>query len=71
MSDVTHEKPMLPSSVRYVKNGEKGRWWNAAQKNAQVHLGWRSISHGLLINRPSAHIGRKGPGCRLFCEDSG
>jgi hypothetical protein len=40
----------LPSSVRYVKNGEGGRWWPAAKAHGQVHLGWRIIPHHLLRN---------------------
>jgi hypothetical protein len=39
---------MLPRSVRYVKNGEKGRWWPVAKAFNQIHLGWRSIPHDLI-----------------------
>lgn len=39
----------LPTSVRYVKNGKGGRWWRAAKANNQVHLGWKSIPHELLL----------------------
>jgi len=42
----------LPTSVRYVKNGSKGRWWNAARNRDQVHLGWMEIPPSLL-RRPS------------------
>lgn len=38
----------LPSSVRYVKNGEKGRWWPVAKARNQIHLGWRELPHDLL-----------------------
>jgi hypothetical protein len=40
----------LPNSVRYVKNGEGGRWWQSAKTNAQMHLGWKEIPHELLRN---------------------
>jgi hypothetical protein len=40
----------LPNSVRYVKNGERGRWWRAAKENGQVHLGWDIIPPELLLN---------------------
>ncbi len=33
----------IPNSVRYVKNGEGGKWWKTAKANGQVHLGWREI----------------------------
>ena len=39
----------LPNPVRYVKNGEGGRWWPAAKAaRGQVHLGWRIVPHALL-----------------------
>ena len=38
----------LPDSVRYVKNGAGGQWWNAAKDNGQIHAGWRSIPDALL-----------------------
>lgn len=41
----------LPTSVRYVKNGEGGRWWTAAKARSEVHLGWRSVPHDLLRSR--------------------
>jgi hypothetical protein len=40
----------LPNSVRYVKNGKGGRWWQSAKTNAQIHLGWKEIPHELLRN---------------------
>ena len=40
----------LPNSVRYVKNGRRGQWWQAAKANAQIHLGWKSIPHELLLS---------------------
>jgi hypothetical protein len=40
----------LPNSVRYVKNGMGGQWWQAAHTNGQVHLGWRDIPPNLLLN---------------------
>jgi hypothetical protein len=39
----------LPQSVRYVKNGERGRWWSTAKARNEMHLGWRSIPHDLLL----------------------
>jgi hypothetical protein len=33
----------LPTSVRYVKNGRRGKWRRAAKANRQVHASWRSI----------------------------
>jgi len=39
----------LPASVRYVKNGRGGQWWQAAQKNRQVHLGWKANPKELLL----------------------
>lgn len=41
----------LPATVRYVKNGEGGRWWAAAKQREEVHLGWRSVPHALLRSR--------------------
>jgi hypothetical protein len=38
----------LPSSVRYVKNGDSGKWWKAARENKQVHAGWKSVPGELL-----------------------
>jgi hypothetical protein len=38
----------LPASVRYVKNGRGGQWWQAAKANNQIHLGWSSIPKELL-----------------------
>jgi len=40
---------VLPNSVRYVKNGRRGQWWQAARTNAQIHLGWKNIPHELLL----------------------
>jgi hypothetical protein len=39
----------LPPSVRYVKNGESGRWWRVAAANGQIHLGWKNIPCELLL----------------------
>ncbi|MCJ7639819.1 MAG: restriction endonuclease [Euryarchaeota archaeon] len=39
---------VLPKSVRYVKNGRGGQWWQAARANNQIHLGWKSVPHELL-----------------------
>jgi len=39
---------LLPTSVRYVKNGRGGRWWKAAKANGQVHGGWSRVPGNLL-----------------------
>ncbi|MFO0965965.1 MAG: restriction endonuclease [Gemmataceae bacterium] len=39
----------LPNSVRYVKNGKGGQWWKTALADSQVHLGWKSVPHDLLL----------------------
>lgn len=44
-------KDGLPSSVRYVKNGRSGRWWKSAQRNGQIHAGWKSIPDELLLKK--------------------
>lgn len=36
------------TSVLYVKNGERGRWWREAKAHGQVHAGWSNIPHALL-----------------------
>lgn len=41
----------LPSSVRYVKNGDKGRWWRAARTKGQIHLGWSETRQDLLLTK--------------------
>ena len=46
----------LPNSVRYVKNGEKGKWWRAAYTNKQVHAGWRIVSRKLLLRPDFSEI---------------
>jgi hypothetical protein len=38
----------LPQSVRYVKNGSKGKWWETAKARGQVHFGWWFIPRELL-----------------------
>jgi hypothetical protein len=39
----------LPNSVRYVKNGTGGQWWQAARANNQIHAGWKSVPSELLL----------------------
>jgi len=53
MSDI------LPISVRYVKNGSKGRWWTAAREREQVQLGWMEIPTALLRKPNYAEIERR------------
>jgi len=36
-------------SVRYMKNGAGGCWWQAAKANGQAHFGWSNIGHHLLL----------------------
>jgi hypothetical protein len=51
----------LPQSVRFVKNGEGGRWWKAAKASGQVHLGWSRVPAELLLTADLAAIDRLGP----------
>jgi hypothetical protein len=46
----------LPTSVRYVKNGRGGQWWQGAKTNGQVHLGWKSIPKELLLRPEFSRI---------------
>jgi len=46
----------LPNTLRYVKNGAGGQWWQAAKTNQHIHLGWKGIAHELLIKRDFAAI---------------
>jgi hypothetical protein len=46
----------IPSSVRYVKNGEGGKWWKTAKAKNQVHLGWRNIPGSLLCSADMRQI---------------
>lgn len=39
----------LPNSVRYIKNGAKGKWWPAAKERNQLHRGWNKVSGELLL----------------------
>lgn len=41
-------QPNLPNAVRYIKNGEGGRWWKAAKVGNQLHAGWSNIPVDLL-----------------------
>ena len=45
-------------SVRYVKNGAGGQWWQAAKADGQVHAGWPNIPVELLLNPDFAVIKR-------------
>jgi hypothetical protein len=46
----------LPHSVRYVKNGSKGKWWGAALARKQIHFGWRFVPDDLLRTVDLARI---------------
>jgi len=48
----------LPSSVRYVKNGDGGQWWKAAKARGQIHAGWRDIPGTLLLTADMESIER-------------
>jgi hypothetical protein len=48
----------LPTSVRYIKNGEHGQWWRTAKANGQVHLGWKTVPNELLVNPDFPEIER-------------
>ena len=39
----------LMKSVRYVKNGRGGQWWPIARHNNQIHVGWKTVPHELLL----------------------
>jgi hypothetical protein len=39
----------IPNSVRYVKNGRGGQWWQAARTGGQIHLGWKCVPRNLLL----------------------
>jgi hypothetical protein len=41
----------LPTTIRYVKIGTGGRWWETAKAKHEVHLGWSGVPHVLLQNR--------------------
>jgi hypothetical protein len=38
----------LPDSVRYVKNGPGGRWWDAAKAHDQIHGSWKDVPAEML-----------------------
>ena len=42
-------EPELPKSVRYVKNGKGGAWWDDAQKHNQIRAGWREVPPDVLV----------------------
>ncbi len=46
----------IPTSVRYVKNGPGGRWWQTAKTNHQIHLGWKSVPPDLLLRPDFSRI---------------
>jgi hypothetical protein len=46
----------LPQSVRYVKNGSGGRWWQVAKERGQLHCGWWFIPRDLLLQEDLAGI---------------
>ena len=48
--------PVVPDSVRYVKNGQGGRWWKAARADNQIHVGWSNIPNEFLLNADLPNI---------------
>jgi hypothetical protein len=46
----------LPQSVRYVKNGGGGKWWQTAEAKGELHTGWSSIPREMLAKRDYASI---------------
>lgn len=42
--------PDLPKSVRYVKNGEGGKWWPDANARSRIHAGWSHIPDEAIRN---------------------
>ncbi len=59
----------FPKSVRYVKNGEGGKWWSAAKRDAQIHAGWTTVPRNLLQSADIARIRELDP--RLFGRTQG
>jgi hypothetical protein len=49
----------IPLTLRYVKNGGGGRWWQAAKGNQQVHLGWKGMPSELLLKPDFTEIKRR------------
>ena len=46
----------LPKSVRYVKNGPGGKWWQEAKTKGQIHLGWKNARKDLLLKPDFSEI---------------
>lgn len=49
-------RPPLPTSLRYVKNGEGGRWWPIALEKGQVHAGWNDVPDAALKSQDAEVI---------------
>jgi Ca-activated chloride channel family protein len=47
---------ILPKSVRYVKNGQSGKWWPTAKAHGQIHCGWSDIPNDILRTGKMAEI---------------
>lgn len=39
----------IPNSVRYIKNGQGGKWWPTAKEKNQLHAGWSNVPDKLLL----------------------
>jgi hypothetical protein len=58
---------ILPNSVRYVKNGGNGKWWETAKAKGQIHAQWDIVDDDLLKkaaldpieSQIRAHFGKK------------
>lgn len=38
----------LPKSVRYVKNGDGGKWWEAALRDNRIYCGWDDVPNNAI-----------------------
>jgi hypothetical protein len=36
--------PVLPDSVRYVKNGKNGQWWQQAKDSKRIYAAWNDVT---------------------------
>jgi hypothetical protein len=50
---------LLPDSVRYVKNGKNGRWWQQANAASRIYAAWNDVPSDLIRNRDDGAIEQK------------
>lgn len=55
-SDAAAGAAALPNSLRYVKLGAGGRWWEAAKERGQIHFGWKAVPDEALASADYAVI---------------